>query len=478
MILLLNANALHIPLADESVNCAVTSPPYYGLRDYGTAAWEGGDTECNHEAAKIKTRFDYDLADKQASNNGSNVSQYKNTCPTCGAIRVDNQIGLEETPEEYVSKLVAVFREVRRVLSSDGVCWLNLGDSYAGSGGPGSQYDTLRKNGYGKHFSKYDNPNRKINGLKPKDLIGIPWLVAFALRADGWYLRSDIIWHKPNPMPESVTDRPTKSHEYIFLLSKSATYYYDYEAILEPVTGTTHARVSQNVIKQVGSFRANGGGKTNGPMKAVIRTPKQQPAGSGIKNNDSFNNALVLPVTERNKRSVWTVATQPYSGAHFATFPPALIEPCIKAGTSEKGKCPKCGQLWVRVTEKTGEYTTQWGSNLNLEKQNSYPDSMRGTNQSRKPKMMVGIHSTIGWRAQCDCGEEPVPCIVFDPFAGSGTTMQVARKLHRYSVGCDLSLSYLRDCAVPRLQLSTDEFYNGKKASSNLDGLPLFSEMD
>ena len=277
------------------VQTCVTSPPYYGLRDYG----------------------------------------------------VDGQIGLEETPEAYVDKLVQVFREVWRVLKDDGTLWLNLGDSYAGSGGAGGDYSTGGlKEGQPKWKSNFEIDRTKRTAsrwgggnipasgyLKPKNLIGIPWRVAFALQADGWWLRSDIIWHKPNPMPESVTDRPTKSHEYIFLLSKSAQYYYDAEAIMEPVTGTTHARVSQNVAAQIGSFRANGGAKTNGPMKAVIRTPKQQPAGSGIKNNDSFNNALVLPVDMRNKRSVWTVSTKPYSGAHFATFPPDLIEPCILAGS-------------------------------------------------------------------------------------------------------------------------------------------------
>jgi site-specific DNA-methyltransferase (cytosine-N4-specific) len=218
-------------------------------------------------------------------------------------------------------------------MDDTGTLWLNLGDSYwanrAGNGESGGEGGTS----FSGRVNQTRAGGRPRADIKPKDLIGIPWMVAFALRADGWYLRSEIIWHKPNPMPESVTDRPTKSHEQLFLLSKSTRYYYDAEAILEPVTGTTHARVSQKVQEQIGSFRANGGSKTNGPMKAVVRTPKQQPAGSGIKNNDSFNNALVMPVLARNKRSVWTVASKPYSGAHFATFPPALIEPCILAGS-------------------------------------------------------------------------------------------------------------------------------------------------
>ena len=220
-------------LGDGSVSCVVTSPPYWGLRDYGH----------------------------------------------------DGQMGLEETPDAYVAGMVEVFREVRRVLRDDGTLWLNLGDSYVSS----------------------------PRGNKPKDLIGIPWRVAFALQADGWWLRQDIIWSKPNPMPESVTDRCTKAHEYLFLLSKSARYHFDADAIKEPMTASSATRLSQpGLAEQKGSDRVPG--KTNGAMKAV--------------GGDT-----------RNKRSVWTVATQPFSEAHFATFPPALIEPCILAG------CPKGGTV-------------------------------------------------------------------------------------------------------------------------------------
>lgn len=265
-------------LADESVQCCVTSPPYWGLRDYG----------------------------------------------------VDGQIGLELSIDAWVAELVAVFREVRRVLRSDGTLWLNLGDSYA-TGTTSDRSPTAR----GKH-GYWENPavNKRIDGrsmgLKPKDLIGQPWLVAFALRADGWYLRQEIIWSKPNPMPESVTDRCTKAHEQIFLLSKSPRYYYDFEATQEPCSPNTHARLSQDVEKQVGSARAHAGGKTNGNMKAVGR--KMAEPGSGTKNNTSFNEAVSLRTLTRNKRSVWTVATEAFREAHFATFPPALIEPCILAG--------------------------------------------------------------------------------------------------------------------------------------------------
>jgi DNA modification methylase len=242
-------------LPDASLNACVTSPPYFGLRDYGHAG----------------------------------------------------QIGLEETPDAFVAKLVEVFREVRRVLRDDGTVWLNLGDSY--NAHPG-QRKTTDKAGEKQQTNRGapGAPSRCVEGIKPKDLIGIPWRVAFALQADGWYLRQDIIWHKPNPMPESVTDRCTKAHEYIFLLSKSARYWYDAEAIEEDAKWERWG--DQTEKKQHAGTAGHLGGKT----------------------------LSELPVRDKkNRRSVWTVATQPYSGAHFATFPPALIEPCILAGCPEGG---------------------------------------------------------------------------------------------------------------------------------------------
>jgi DNA modification methylase len=298
------------------VHCVVTSPPYWGLRDYGVAG----------------------------------------------------QIGLESSFADYVALIVDVFREVRRVLRGDGTLWLNLGDSYASGGNTRSgqgevrNLSTAKFQGGTAHLLAQRRTTGITDGLKPKDLCGIPWRVAFALQADGWYLRQDIIWSKPNPMPESVRDRCTKAHEYLFLLSKSERYYFDQDAILEPCSLSTHARLSQDVQAQIGSERAHGGGKTNGNMKAVRRKAKSGTysedsarfdgnphpsggwpprklalAGSGIKNNDSMDVALAIMPDERNKRSVWTVATQPFSEAHFATFPPALVEPCIKAG------CPAGG---------------------------------------------------------------------------------------------------------------------------------------
>jgi DNA modification methylase len=268
-------------LPAESVQCCVTSPPYWGLRDYG----------------------------------------------------VDGQLGMEGSYQEHLAVMVEVFREVRRVLTKDGTCWVNYGDTYASSVNGRSAADVKALGNDDRTFR--DKPFSTVQGvLKAKDLCGIPWRVAFALQDDGWYLRQDIIWHKPNPMPESIRDRCTKAHEYIFLLSKSPRYYFDAKAISEPVAESTVARLSQpNLENQTGSARVPG--KTNGNMKAVA------PRFGGTKYGDSdapenrtkSGNAYDIADGTRNRRSVWTIATQPFSEAHFATFPPELPELCIKAGT-------------------------------------------------------------------------------------------------------------------------------------------------
>jgi len=288
----------------QSARTCVTSPPYYGLRDYGTATWVGGDPNCNHRRdTKVNPENCITGHKNHDEMYGVGDAIYKTVCPKCGAIRQDNQIGLEETPEKYVEEMVKVFRLVRDNLTDDGTLWLNIGDSY---------YNYRSDGNYPKQTvskTRQDLPTKtpvrgnKLDGLKQKDLIGIPWMLAFALRADGWYLRQDIIWHKPNPMPESVKDRCTKAHEYIFLLSKSKNYYYDNEAIKEPV-------------KQDWGTRD----RTNG---------KYHNEGTGLQPHSG----LTKSYTKKNKRSVWSVTKKPYKGAHFATFPPELIEPCIKAGS-------------------------------------------------------------------------------------------------------------------------------------------------
>lgn len=308
---IINGDCLEVvkELEDESIDCVVTSPPYWGLRDYGTASWIGGDPGCPHMRT-TKISKDTATGHKGMFEQGNVVGDaiYKSECPKCGAIREDNQLGLEETPEEYTANLVKLFSEIRRVLKKEGTVWLNLGDSYTGTGSKGDLKDPKHPKGRNGQSVAVNN---KIKGLKPKDLVGIPWRVAFALQADGWYLRQDIIWSKPNPMPESVTDRCTKSHEYIFLLTKSQHYYFNADAIKEKTTDTTVQRLSQQVESQNGSLRVPF--KTNGVMKAVGDTER------------------------RNKRDVWSVSTQPYAEAHFAVYPQKLIEPCVLAGCPEGG---------------------------------------------------------------------------------------------------------------------------------------------
>ena len=267
--IIINRDALYAlrELPGESVNCCVTSPPYYALRDYG----------------------------------------------------LDAQIGREDTPEQYIERLVGVFRELKRVLRSDGTLWLNIADTYCGTGSKGNRTDPKNPKGRnGQQIAK----NNRVSGCKQKDLIGIPWLLAFALRADGWYLRSDIIWHKENPMPESCKDRPTRCYEHIFLLTKSKQYYYDAAAIAEPIAAGTAARYRRG--RGEGHKYAEGipgQGKVQGINKA--------------RSGGYYDDAL-MP-TMRNKRDVWHINTVPYKGGHFAAYPPKLAETCILAG------CPKGG---------------------------------------------------------------------------------------------------------------------------------------
>lgn len=394
-----DAMAILRGLPAERYQTCVTSPPYWGLRSYLPA----------------------DHVDKAA------------------------ELGGEATPEEYVARLVAVFREVRRVLRSDGTLWLNLGDSYVQDGRRGAVGDesTLAGTRHAAAESRKAQAERPITvpaGLKRKDLVGIPWRVAFALQADGWYLRSDVIWHKPNPLPESVTDRPTKSHEYFFLFSKKDTYFYDRVAIMEAATG-----------------RGNG-------AKPTDKYPASYAAGDETHRTKELHR--IKAALTRNRRSVWTVATHPYDEAHFATFPPKLIQPAIMAGTSEKGACASCGAAWVRVVESEevepdGTYdgkhagdvrsVVRKGGNGTTRPQDG---AQRLQARAKAARAAGGDHSnpfaapvTVGWEAGCDCAEvapvDVVPCRVLDPFSGAGTTVMVSRALGRAADGIELSAEYV-----------------------------------
>jgi DNA modification methylase len=574
-------------LPAESVHMCCTSAPYWGLRDYGTAQWEGGDAECDHMAPPTggpnPERYTPGGSEMFRA---ANDKPYRETCGKCGAKRIDSQLGLEKTPEEYVAKMVEIFREVRRVLRRDGTLWLNLGSSYAsdpnkGGSGPNGKnearwsygrasrrdaqkndkpckepkdsqandyacYDLCgecatalarRTSGSDQSFaesvspcdrithdkshsgssirvvravpvavlastthesslppsglcshcancgaclsvlrsssrdaslcarkascishtsrlaSAFHNQGKDVSDLgystiafpkfKAKDMIPIPWMVAMALQADGWYLRQDIIWSKPNPMPESVTDRCTKAHEYLFLLTKSPRYFYDAEAIREPHDITCWSgkgdKASNNPVT---------GGSLQEGIKWTVATRNYNPAG-------------------RNRRSVWTVATAPYPEAHFATYPPDLIKPCILAGTSAKGCCAKCGAPWERIVEERRHNTSAPNSREGIQRpygagHGGLESRGRSAGWRERP---ADETVTLGWQPTCDCkdlsdgvtkgedmhckpsgGSAPpsqIPCTVLDPFAGSGTTGQVALELGRKAILIELNPKYV-----------------------------------
>ena len=366
-------------LPAASVDCAVTSPPYWGLRDYGLPpqVW-GGQTGCGHNWI--------------SSQAGGSV------CSSCSAWM--GQLGLEPSPELYVDHMVEVFRELRRVLKSEAPVWVNLGDCYnAATNAP--RRPSANRVGYWQAGGSMGDRRVRANDLKPKDLVGIPWRVALALQADGWYLRSDVIWSKPNPIPEGVRDRPVRSHEYLFLLAQQPRYFYDAEAVREPAVGE---------------------GQIERPMPgAPLRRGRAQ-------------------------RSVWTLPTQRYHEAHFATFPERLVEPCILAGTSAAGCCPRCGRAWQR------QVCTRYANPGN--RRSNGPRSLERRHESPGFRQrLVRLVEGEAWRPACNCNLHPIPATVIDPFAGSATTLAVARRLGRRSIGIELSPEYI-ELARRRLRLT------------------------
>jgi len=502
------------------------------MRDYGTATWIGGDAECDHIAKKRKN-LDSGLRNDGRKHKGlyegekaTEITEYyRDTCGKCGATRVDNQLGLEPTPEQYVANMVAVFREVRRVMRPDGTLWLNLGDSYNGSGKGATVSDKSMI-----HYKAQQLENKSdAPGLKTKDLVGIPWRVAFALQqpdlrckgcehvahksewgkfpngrlicpncvksngwiieTPGWWLRSEIIWYKTNPMPESVTDRPTKSHEQLFLFSPSAIYYYDLDAIREPHAEASLPRALRGISAE-NKWIKGAPGSTAHTMSQARKNKRKEWEASGGGNSvfDEETGRLLINPGGRNKRTVWKIPTRPYKGAHFATFPTDLVEPCILAGTSEKGVCPDCGTPWVRVVE-----TKPRPADEERIKEMEALGVPRYTGNLWK----IGGHyreveNVLGWRPTCSCYPrvdewqeypsrvhisdedyalliepirklrveliefwltmETVPGIVLDPFSGAATTGLVCQQYGRDYIGLDLSKEY-HDLARRRLSL-------------------------
>ena len=484
--MLAQSDAFRLPFRDGVFQTVVTSPPYYSLRKYSGEQRRvfGGDVGYEHEW-EAGSRKGISGGENEWSKSrhfyGDRASEVPTTefanCLKCGAWL--GAYGLEPTLDMYVQHTVEWCREIWRVLRPDGTFWLNIGDSYAGSGGPGSQYDNKAAT-KGKPFEKFHNPNREASshGLKPKDLMGVPWTVALALRADGWYLRRDIIWHKPNPMPESTPDRPTTSHEYVFLLTKSARYFYDQEAVRE--RGITNESRPHGIVrdreygydsKQAVLRSQRDSFKRIGNKNGMPESPQKRPD----RREDTWD------TTSRNRRSVWTINTAPFSGAHFATWPPALVEPMIKAGSSERGRCPECGAPWERVVEKSVPpyevFTQTKQPSDGFVSGGSWRGGGKGSGQKLTKWLNENPPQTLGFRPTCDHDHEPTPCLIFDPFAGSGTSIMVANALGRRGVGIDLSWEYLQLARERMGAKAMDEWLNGKDGQGDLSGLPLFEEL-
>lgn len=436
----------------DSVHCVVTSPPYYGLRDYGTGTWEGGDPQCEHQSGNQVADSKAPRAITAGVRPGADVS----VCRKCGAVRVDQQLGLEKIPDClgwatgaacgkcYVCHLVAIFREVRRVLRDDGTVWLNLGDSYTSIGHKKSHsgFGTTTLAG-GK--SQENMPARENNGpgLKHKDLMGIPWRVALALQADGWYLRTDVVWAKPNALPESVEDRPTRAHEFIFLLSKKGRYFYDHVAVREPNSQTSgrygawngtataaaqeevggaHGKSSaftSNLSREEYNERHCTNGRNRRSVWAAEEEEEREPsARDGFKRKGSKretaipgqqvgthreDRAATVPDGMRNARTLWHIPTRPFPGAHFAVFPEALIEPCILAGTSAVGCCSMCGAPWRRAVGEPQPADGRGSGNVERKVAAEGERGRVNTHLGSSIPWSPTTTTTVGWEPTCGC---------------------------------------------------------------------------
>ena len=438
-----NAIEVLAALPEGIAQCVVTSPPYWGLRKYAgeqDLIW-GNVDHCEHEWQEVHPAG-YRSSDTNAGALQSIATQNRNDptsniCLKCGCWR--GAYGLEPSVEMYVDHTIEILRAIRRVLRKDGVVFWNVGDSYAGgkgqSGQPMSAAEQDMRYQSGESINRAchqmemsTRPSNDLKALrdcnlKPKDLCLIPFRVALAAQADGWWVRSVIIWSKANPMPESVRDRPTESHEYILMLTKSAKYYCDQEAVREPQTGNAHSRGTA-------------------PGDAAY----QEARGS----YQGFSRPKSVLPSGRNIRTVWNINTQPFKGSHFATFPEELAKRCILAATSEKGNCSKCGKPWVRIVERTR--TFQSGSGKAGHKPSGKWDDAQcaGSLEDDIRSGPCVSTQTLGWQPTCFCESSTEPALVLDPFSGSGTTGAVAKKLGRQAILIDTSEQYC-DLAIERI---------------------------
>lgn len=438
---LLTGDALSVLryLPGDCYHACVTSPPYYGLRDYGTAVWEGGDPDCEHvrpvsfKSSTLGASTGGRSEETHARSIGAQSIPYRAICGNCGARRIDLQIGLEQSPEDYISHLVEIFREVRRVLRPDGTCWIVIGDSY----------NNIRVSQRGQTVHKFESRDKPVtrrrgtHDLKEKDLIGIPWMLAFALRADGWWLRQVIIYAKGSCMPESIHDRPTQSHEYVLLLTKSRNYFFDEFAVAEDAADPN--RPPQRMQASKAAVAA----KSRGPMAR---------GREGFNHQFEDNGRTWGNGGKRRIRSVWHINPEPLRQHHYAAMPTRLAARCIQAGVPEFGCCATCGAPYKRIIEKTepdAAHMLACGADSHLEyngqSQKDYAGARAQDASATKARILAGMQRkvTVGWQPTCDCeGRATEHCRVLDPFSGAGTTMLAATRLGHDSTGIDLKPEY------------------------------------